>query len=181
MGAQHLPQPAVRALAEEVAIDLTDTAGEAVGILPLPGIAVGKVKAQPIAQRHRGFGKETAEQPPAAHRLHRHRVGFRQEQRGSDRVGLEGTHHHALAPLEGDFMRPQNPLRMGELASCQARRVGRLGRQRPGREMSFYLVPAHGEPPLEDRWQPLGARRTRGGRLGGAPSRTGPLPHRSDS
>jgi hypothetical protein len=141
--AEHLPQPPMGALSEEMEIELADAARKAVGILPIPDVAVGKVEAQPIAQRRLGFGQEAGEQPPRARRLHRDQVGFRQHQRRGNRVSVECAHHDARAPVESHVMGPQDPLRMGELARCQARRIGRLDRQCPGREQSFYLVPAH--------------------------------------
>jgi hypothetical protein len=143
VGAEHIPEPPVGALSEEMEIELTDTARESVGILPLPDVAIGIVEAQPIAQRHWGFGQQAGEQPRRARRLHRDHFGIHQQQRRGDRVALESAHHDSRAPVEVNLMRPENPMRMGVITRCQARPVCRLDRQRPRREPPFYLVSAH--------------------------------------
>ena len=53
MRAEHLPEPAVGALGDQVDVHLADRGQEAVGVVLLPDAAAGKPEPQPVAERQR--------------------------------------------------------------------------------------------------------------------------------
>ncbi len=88
--AEALPQAVVRALADEVQVELTERGQEAVGVVHLP-LGVGGAVAQPVAGevRHRHLALE---QPAAVDTFHPHHAPGMGD-RHLERVGMEGAHH----------------------------------------------------------------------------------------
>src|SRR5512140_533980 len=62
MRAEHLPEQAMRALVEEMQIDIADGGKEAIWIAALPRGTTREVEAKPISNRERLAGNECAEQ-----------------------------------------------------------------------------------------------------------------------
>ncbi len=110
VSAEHVVQALVRALADQVQIQLAQGWQEAIRIVVLPGVAVGELEAQPVRP---ALGDGGAPQP-GAERLHGHRpAGAQQADVGGIRV--EGSHHSAVAA--------QDRMRIVVHAGDEARRI----------------------------------------------------------
>ncbi len=92
--AEPLPQPVVRALADEVQVELTECRQESVGVVDLP-LRVGGAVAQPVAGqvRHRHLRLEEAAIVDALHAHHAAGVSDGH----LECVGVERPHHRDVA------------------------------------------------------------------------------------
>ena len=125
----------MRALAEEVEVDVAQGGQEAVGVAALPGLSVGEVEAQAVAQRQRRPGKEGLEEPA---RGLLHLDGARRAVRGADqaggrpRIGMKRAHQHARTTRARRRMGAEHVVRRdgaaGEEFGDTPRLVARAGR-----------------------------------------------------
>ena len=128
--AERLPQPAMRALGDQVDVHIPERRQEPVGILLLPRAPAGKPEPKPVADRHRGARQQHAEHAGRAERLHGD-LGAALDQALRPRgVGMQRAHHHALL----DRMGAEDPVRIGVASRRELRELGRVhGDRRAGR------------------------------------------------
>ena len=126
--AEHVVQPFMRALGEEVQVDLADGRGVAVRILAFPGVAVREGEAQAVGDLARGEVRDEGGPHPVAERLHRLRGAGRGDELGGGRIGMEGADQRAVRR----GVRAEHGVRVVVLATGESGQV-LGGRARAGR------------------------------------------------
>jgi hypothetical protein len=117
--AEHLPQPLVAALGDEVQVELAERRQEAVRVVALPVVPVGKPEAQPIGEGRLGVRRE-GRPHAAADRLHGDRGLAVGQEIDAGGIGVEGAHHAAA----GDGVRAEDRVRVVVLAAGEALGLG---------------------------------------------------------
>ena len=121
---EHVIQPLVRPLADEVQVDLAQRRQEPIRIVALPGVAVGELEAQAVVEaRGRRPGRE-AGPDAAAHLLHRVPLARGQHRCGRG-IRMERTDQQAVL----DRVHAEHGVRIMMLAAPDARRIVRGRRQ----------------------------------------------------
>ena len=125
MGAQHVVQPLVRSLGDEVQVDLTDGRPVAERVVTLPGVAVGEREADPVAERARCEARDDPGPQPLAQRLHRLCPAVGSDQVDGGGIGMEGADDRPIA--EG--VRPEDGVRVVMLATSEPQELVARGPQ----------------------------------------------------
>jgi hypothetical protein len=123
----------MRALVEEVDVDVAYRREEAVGILALPRGAVLEVEAHLVGQGERSARQDRREEPAIALALHLERITL-DDQVAARRRGMERPHHDAA----GHRMRAQDAMRLVMPSILQRETLG----HRHGRRSQAHAVRA---------------------------------------
>jgi hypothetical protein len=117
--AEPLAETAMRALVEEVQVEVAERREESIRIVALPGVAVGEAEAEAVSRRHRPPREEADEEPALAHE--RVRPAVRPQHLRADRVGMPRPHDHALATVDARGVRAEDVVRRRVRSADQAR------------------------------------------------------------
>jgi hypothetical protein len=126
MGTQALPESAVVPLVEKVQVGVSEGGQEAVGVLLLPGVPVGKSVAEPVFQGQRRARDKRGEDARAFESRERDRVAIGHDDLHTLRVGVLSTNHHAGFTVLLAGMGTQESVRLVMLTGGEAIDLGLL-------------------------------------------------------
>ena len=109
----------MRALVEEMQVDIAYRREKAIGIAPLPGCATREMEAQPVAKRKRRAGNERAEQP-TREPLQRHTSAIGEQRLRTHGVRVHRANHYARLPSCRSGMSAEDVMRIVVIAGEQA-------------------------------------------------------------
>ncbi len=119
--AEHVVQPFVRPLADEVQVDLAKRRAEPIRVVQLPRVAVRELEADAVRELSGSQVGDVRGPQAVADPFHRRRGAVRCNEGCGAGIGVEGSHHRPTTVLVG----PENRVRVVVLAASEPVRLVR--------------------------------------------------------